>query len=278
MARSTTPKPRARAKKDYENIIVSRRKGALEITFNRPEVLNAINEPMADDIMDVMADAEMDRRILAIIFQGDERAFCAGADVGGFRDRPQDRYDNYRARYNTRRNRVLYRYMQGYTKPVISAVEGYCLGGGFELAMLGDIIVAGKEAQIGLPEARLGLIPGAGGTQNLPRLIGPALAKEMIWTARRLSAAEAKEFRIVNHVTPRGGALAKAREIVGAMSKNGPLAIMMVKQSVNRGMDMPLSLGFQQEADLAYMLTWSDDRAEGLKAFGQRRPANFKGQ
>ena len=278
MARSTTPKTRARAGKVYENIIVARRKGALEITFDRPDVMNAINEPMADDIMDAMAEAETDRKIFAVIFQGDERAFCAGADVGGFRDRPRDRYDNYRARYNTRRNRLLYKYMQGYTKPVISAVEGYCLGGGFELALLGDIIVAGEDARIGLPETRLGIIPGAGGTQTLPRLIGPALAKEMIWTARRLTAAEAREFRIVNHVTPKGGALAKAREIVETMSKNGPLAVMMVKQSINRGMDMPLSLGFQQEADLAYMLTWSSDRAEGLKAFGERRPAKFKGE
>ncbi len=284
MARSTAAEPRPRAKprsrveKKYDNIILARRKGALEITFNRPDVLNAINDGMADDLMDALAEAETDRKVLAIIFQGNERAFCAGADVGGFRDRPQDRYDNYRARYNTRRTRVLYRYMQTYTKPVISAVEGYCLGGGFELAMLGDIIVAGEGAQIGLPEARLGLIPGAGGTQNLPRLIGPALAKEMIWTARRLSAAEAREFRIVNHVTPKGGALAKAREIVEAMSKNGPLAIMMVKQSVDRGLDMPLSQGFLQEADLAYLLTWSEDRAEGLKAFAERRPAKFKGQ
>ena len=265
-------------KKEYENIIVARRKGTLEITFNRPDVLNALNDGMADDIMDALAEAEMDRKILAIIFQGNERAFCAGADVGGFKDRPQDRYDNYRARYSTRRTRVLYRYMQTYTKPVISAVEGFCLGGGFELAMLGDIIVAGEGAQIGLPETRLGIMPGAGGTQNLPRLVGPALAKEMIWTARRLSASEAKEFRIVNHATPKGGALEKAREIVAAMAKNGPLAIMTVKQAVDRGMDMPLMQGFLQEADLAYMLTWSDDRAEGLKAFAERRPAKFKGQ
>ena len=278
MERSTMPETDAPAGRAYENIITARHEGALEITFNRPDVMNAINEAMADDIMDAMAAAETDREVLAVIFQGNERAFCAGADVSGFSDRPQDRYDNYRARYNTRRNRLLYKYMQGYTKPVISAVEGYCLGGGFELALLGDLIVAGEAARIGLPETRLGLIPGAGGTQTLPRLIGAALAKEMIWTARRLTAAEAREFRIVNHVTPKGGALAKAREIVQAMSENGPLAIMMVKQSINRGMDMPLSLGFQQEADLAYMLTWSSDRAEGLKAFGERRPAKFKGE
>lgn len=262
----------------YETIKVERCGGALEVTLDRPEVMNAINEPMADEIMDAMAAVELDREILVVILQGNERAFCAGADLSGFKDEIHERYDNYRARYNVRRNRVLYKFMQAFTKPVISAVEGYCLGGGFELAMFGDMIVAGEDAQFGLPESRHGLIPGAGGTQNLPRMIGAALAKEMIWTARRIGAEEAKSYRIVNHVTPKGEALAKAREIVAAMAKNGPLAIMMTKQAIDRGTDLPLMHGFMQEADLAYMLAWSEDRAEGLKAFAERRPAKFKGQ
>ena len=262
----------------YETIRVERRDGALEVTLDRPEVMNAINEKMADEIMDALAAVELDREILAVILQGDERAFCSGADLGGFKDEIHERYDNYRARYNVRRNRVLYKFMQAYTKPVISAVEGYCLGGGFELAMFGDMIVAGEDAQFGLPESRHGLIPGAGGTQNLPRMIGAALAKELIWTARRIGAEDAKSYRIVNHVTPKGAALAKAREIVQAMAKNGPLAIMMTKQAIDRGMDLPLMHGFMQEADLAYMLAWSEDRAEGLKAFAERRRPSFKGQ
>lgn len=278
MARATSKKKAAASGKAYEHILVARNKGALELTLNRPDKLNAINEAMADEIIDALAAVETDRKVVAVILQGNERAFSAGADLSGFSDRPQDRYDNYWARYNARRNRILYRTVQAYTKPVISAVEGYCLGGGFELAMFGDLIVAGEAAQFGLPEVRHSLIPGAGGTQNLPRLIGPALAKELMWTARRITAAEAKEYRLVNHVTPKGGALAKAREIVEAMSKNGPLAIRLIKQSVNRGLDLPLMLGVMQEADLSYLLTWSEDRAEGLKAFAERRPAKFKGQ
>lgn len=265
-------------KKRYDAIRARRLKGALEITFDRPERLNAINEEMAEDIMHAMDAVELDRRVVAVILQGDARAFCAGADLGGFSDLPEDRYDNYRARYNQRKNRLLYRFLAAYTKPVVSAVEGYCLGGGFEMAMLGDLIVAGEGAQFGLPEGRHGLIPGAGGTQNLPRLVGPLLAKEMIWTARRLSAAEAREYRICNHVVARGKALAKAREIVAAMSKTGPLALMMSKQAVDRGLDLTRQQGALQEADLAYMLTWSEDRAEGLAAFRERRPARFKGQ
>lgn len=264
--------------KSYETIIVTRTGNAVEITLNRPDRMNAINEQMAIDIMDALEAAEPDRSALAIILAGNERAFCAGADLGNMSDAPEHRFDTYRARYNLRKQRALYRNLPTYTKPVISAVEGYCLGGGLELAMFGDLIVAGDGAQFGLPEARHGLIPGAGGTQNLPRLIGKALAKELMWTARRISAAEAREFRLVNHVVPKGQALAKAREIVEAMAKNGPLAIMMIKQAVNRGMDVPLASGFLQEADLAYLLAFSEDRGEGLKAFAEKREPKFKGQ
>ncbi len=281
MARELTSfrRPEAGAlKMEYETILAEIRGNALEITFNRSDRLNTINEEMADDIMHAMDAVELERDVLAVILQGDARAFCAGADLGGFTDLPEDRYDNYRARYNQRRNRQLYRFMMAYTKPVVSAVEGYCLGGGFELAMLGDLIVAGADARFGLPEGRHGLIPGAGGTQILPRLIGPQLAKELIWTARRLGAAEAQALRICNHAVAKGEALAKAREIVEAMARTGPLAVMMSKQAIDRGRDMTLQQGFLQEADLAYLLTWSEDRAEGLAAFKERRQARFKGQ
>jgi enoyl-CoA hydratase/carnithine racemase len=269
---------KAAAKSEYQFIETQRRKGALEITLNRPEVLNAINEQMAAEIIDAMSAVEMDRRILAVILQGNERSFCAGADLSGFSDRPQDKFDNYRARFHQRKQRQIFPFVGGYTKPVISAVEGFCLGGGFELAMFGDLIVAGEAAQFGLPEARHSLMPGAGGTQNLPRLIGAPLAKELMWTTRRLKADEAHALRIVNHVVEKGSALKKAREIVEEMSANGPLAVMMIKQAVDRGLDMTLPQGFLQEADLSYMLGWSEDRAAGLEAFAKRTRAKFKGQ
>lgn len=265
-------------KKSYDTIIAKKRKGALEIQFNRPDRLNTINEEMAADIMHAMDAVELDRNILAVVLSGDQRAFCAGADLGGFKDLPEDRYDNYRARYNQRKNRLLYRFLMNYTKPVISAVEGYCLGGGFEMALMGDFIVASESASFGLPEGKHSLIPGAGGTQNLPRLIGAPLAKELIWTGRRISGTEAKEYRIVNHVVAKGKALSKVREIVEEMKGVGPLATMMTKQTIDRGLDMTLQQGFMQEADLAYMLSWSEDRAEGLKAFSERRKPDFKGQ
>jgi enoyl-CoA hydratase/carnithine racemase len=172
----------------------------------------------------------------------------------------------------------MYRTLCYYTKPVIAAVEGFCLGGGFEMAMWGDMIVAGEAASFALPETRHSLFPGGGGTQNLPRLIGPAIAKELIWTARRITAAEAKEYRILNHLVPKGQALAKAHELVAAMAKNGPLGIMMSKQAINRGLDQSRFNGFLTEGDLAHMLVFSEDRPEGLKAFAEKREPKFKGQ
>lgn len=278
---ATKPKARkvpAKRVPNFETIIAVRRKGALEITLNRPDRLNAINDLMTDEIIEAMTAAEPDRKVIAVILTGNARAFSAGADVGIFSDKPAERFDSYRARFNFRKNRRMYRYVAGYTKPVISAVEGYCLGGGLELALWGDMIVAGEGARFGLPESRLGLIPGGGGTLNLPRLIGAPLAKEMMWTARRITAAEAREFRLVNHVTPTGGALKKARAIIEEMAENGPLALMMIKQAVDRGMDMSRTEAYLQEGDLSHLLSFSEDRAEGLKAFGQKRSPRFKGQ
>jgi enoyl-CoA hydratase/carnithine racemase len=277
-AKKTAKKAAKSATSRYKFILIRKRDGICEIQLNRPEALNAINLEMADEITRVLVEVEMDRRIIAVILCGNERAFCAGADLGRMSSGPNEKFDQYRARFNIAPNRQLYRVLCFYTKPVISAVEGYCLGGGLEIALWGDFIVAGENAQLGLPEVRHSLIPGGGGTQNLPRLIGPALAKEMIWTGRRIGAAEAREHRLVNHVVPAGQALTKAREIVGEMAKNGPLGIMMSKISINRGLDQSRFNGFLGEGDLAHMLTFSEDRAEGLKAFAERRPAKFRGQ
>ena len=274
----TVKKKAAKRKSKYKFILVNKRNGICSIQLNRPDFLNAMNVEMAEEISKVLVEVEQDRKIVAIILSGNERAFCAGADLGRMGSKPEDRFDMYRERFNVAPNRQLYRILCFYTKPVISAVEGYCLGGGFETAMWGDFIVAGENAQFGLPEVRHSLIPGGGGTQNLPRLIGPALAKEMIWTGRRLKAAEAKEYRIVNHVVPAGKALKKAKEIVSGIAKNGPLGVMMSKQAINRGLDQSRFNGFLGEGDLAHMLNFSEDRAEGLTAFRERRQAKFKGQ
>jgi enoyl-CoA hydratase/carnithine racemase len=151
------------------------------------------------------------------------------------------------------------------------------LGGGLELAMFGDIIICGEGAELGLPEVRLGIMPGGGGTQNLPRLIGAPLAKELMWTGRRIPAAEAKEYRLCNYVVPKGRGLDKAREIVAQIAKNSQLSVMLIKQAVSRGLDMSLANGFATENDISFLLTFADDREEGLRAFREKRRPNFKG-
>ena len=262
----------------YEDIIVQRTASALEIAINRPDKLNALREQTAAEIMAAMGEVEMDRAIVGVILHGSEKAFCTGVDTSEFKYAESERFDVYRARKRTRKTLQMQRFVLGFTKPVITAIEGFALGGGLELAMSGDLIVCGEGAQLGLPEAKLGMMPGAGGTQTLTRLIGKPLAKELMWTGRRLSAAEAREYRLVNHVTPKGQAFAKAREIIEEIGKNAPLSVMLIKQAVDRGVDMSLADGLATENDISYLLTFSEDREEGLKAFREKRPPKFRGQ
>lgn len=261
----------------YEDIIVEQSGHSLEITLNRADKLNAMREQTAAEIMDAMDAAESDRKIVAVILSGSERAFCTGVDTSDFKHKPEERFDVYRARKRKRRMGAMMRLVMNYTKPVITVIEGLALGGGLELAISGDIIICGEGAELGLPEARIGLMPGGGGTQTLPRIIGAPLAKELMWTGRRIPAAEAKEYRLCNHVVPKGQGLGKARDIVGQIAKNSQLSVMMIKEAVNRGLDMSLANGYATEGDISYLLTFSDDREEGLAAFREKRKPNFKG-
>jgi enoyl-CoA hydratase/carnithine racemase len=262
----------------YEDIVVEKSGGVLEIMLNRPEKLNAIREQTAVEIMDAMSEVEADRSFIGVILHGSEKAFCAGTDTSGFEYQPTERFDVYRARKRTRKTGMMQRFVLAYTKPVITVVEGFALGGGLELALSGDIIVCGEGARFGLPEARIGIMPGAGGTQTLTRLVGKPLAKEIMWTGRRLSATEALQSRLVNHVTPKGEALAKARDIMAEIGKSAPLAVMLIKQATDRGVDMSLADGIATEGDISYLLTFSDDREEGLRAFREKRSPKFRGQ
>ncbi|MGQ9367056.1 enoyl-CoA hydratase/isomerase family protein [Azospirillum sp. ST 5-10] len=262
----------------YDDIVVERADGWLEIQINRPEKLNSIRETTAGEILDAMAAVEFERSCRAVILKGTEKAFCTGIDTSEFHIGDNEYFDFYRFRKRSRKVNQLFRELPNYTKPVISAVEGFALGGGLELALVGDLIVAGEAAKFGLPECKLGLMPGGGGTQTLPRLIGKALAKEMIWTGRRISAAEALAYRLVNHVTPAGGAVEKARELAGSIAANAPLSVMFTKGVIDRGEDMALPDGMTAEADVSFLLYFSRDREEGLKAFREKRSPNFLGE
>ena len=262
----------------YEDIIVERVESWVEITINRPEKLNALRNCTAEELLAVLAEVENDRAVGVVILKGSAKAFCTGVDTSEFKTAENEYFDFYRKRRHQFKVNELFRELPAFSKPVITVVEGFALGGGLELAMMGDIIVAGADAKLGLPETRLGIMPGGGGTQTLPRLIGKALAKELIWTGRRISAAEAREYRLVNHVTEAGKALDKARELACAICANAPLAVMVTKAAIDRGLDMPLAGGMATESDFSFMLHFSKDRKEGLSAFREKRPPNFKGE
>jgi enoyl-CoA hydratase/carnithine racemase len=261
-----------------QDVVVSRGERWIEIRIDRPEKMNALREQTAHEILETLAEAEDDRDVAAVILHGSERAFCTGIDTSEFAIGPGEMFDFYRKRRRSRKTGRLFRTLPDYTKPVICVVEGYALGGGFELALCADLIVAGEKASFGLPEAKLGMMPGGGGTQTLARLVGKPLAKELIWTGRRLSAQDALGYRIVNHVTPSGEALAKARELAAAIGAAAPISVMMSKAAIERGADMSLANGMAYEGDASFLLYLTDDRGEGLTAFREKRAPSFNGR
>lgn len=263
---------------EFEDIIVERVESWIEIQINRPEKLNSLREQTAGEILEALEQAEFDRDIRAVVLKGAGKAFCTGIDTSEFQIADNEYFDFYRLRRRARKVNRLFRELPDFTKPVISAIEGFALGGGLELALVGDMIVCGERAKLGLPEIRLGLMPGGGGTQTLPRLIGSQLAKELMWTGRRISAAEARDYRLVNHVVPEGEALDKAREIARTIAGNAPLSVMLTKGVINHGADMSLADGFAAEGDASFMLYFTRDRQEGLTAFREKREPSFKGE
>jgi enoyl-CoA hydratase/carnithine racemase len=261
-----------------QDVILKRERGWVEITINRPEKLNSLREQTADEILWILDAVEHDRDVRAVILLGSEKAFCTGIDTSEFQIEENGYFDFYRFRKRSRKVNRLFKEIGGFTKPLISAIEGFALGGGLELALVGDIIVAGANARFGLPEIKLGMMPGGGGTQTLPRLIGRPLAKELMWTGRRITASEAERYRIVNHVTEHGKALEKAREIAKSISDNAPIPVMMTKSVIDRGVDMSLTDGFDAEGDASFLLYFTRDRDEGLKAFREKRSPEFRGE
>jgi enoyl-CoA hydratase len=258
-------------------LLVHRQAPVCEITLNRPDKLNAINEDMARELIAVLHECEQDEEVQVIVLTGSQKAFSAGFDMTAFADDGSP-FSNYRARYNARAHRTVLQLMANYTKPVVSAVEGYCLGGGLELALFGDLIVAGETAKFGFPEVSHGMIPGAGATQTLPRLIGTAKALELMWTGRRIGAGLASEYGLVSHVVAAGTALDEARRLAAEIGANAPLALMMIKQAVRRGIDTPLMHGVALESDLNYLLNFSEDMKEGIAAFAEKRKPKFTGR
>jgi enoyl-CoA hydratase len=254
------------------SLVVVERDGAVGVVLlNRPEALNALSSALMDALVDALEQLDRDAGVRCIVLGGNERAFAAGADVGElaaatpidlYENRRIDRWDAIRALHT----------------PLVAAVSGFCLGGGCELAMACDLIVASETAQFGQPEINLGVLPGAGGTQRLTHAVGKALAMDVILTGRFLSADEALRAGLVGRVVAREAWLAEAKRVAAEIASKSPVSVRLAKEAVDQAFEAPLSAGVQFERRSFYLARASDDATEGLSAFVEKRKPDFKGR
>ncbi|PXW93532.1 short chain enoyl-CoA hydratase [Sphaerotilus hippei] len=260
----------------YENILVETRAGTGEgalsygwITLNRPKALNALNDALMDELGAALRAFDADDGIACIVVTGSEKAFAAGADISMMST--FDYAQAYRGNLISRNWDTL----REVRKPVIAAVAGFALGGGCELAMTCDLIIAADSAKFGQPEIKLGIIPGAGGTQRLPRSVGKSKAMDLALTARMMDAAEAERSGLVSRVVPAAELQAEADKAAQAMCGFSLIALMAAKESVNRAYEAPLTEGLLFERRAFHALFATDDQKEGMQAFLQKRAPKF---
>ena len=248
--------------------------GIAIITLNRPESANALSTALLYELSHLLYDLAFRRVVRVVIFTGaGEKVFCAGADL-----KERSGMNETEVRKTVTMIRETINQIEQLPQPVICALNGSAFGGGLELALACDIRVAADTAQLGLTETSLGIIPGAGGTQRLPRLIGKGKAKELIFTAKRITAKEAEQIGLVEYVVPREQLMEKAMEIAEQIVVNAPIAVMQAKIAINRGLDVDLATGLRIE-QMAYDITIpTKDRLEGLQAFKEKRKPVYKGE
>ncbi len=243
------------------------------LTISQPKVLNALNETTMEELERAFLNRLKEADVGAIILTGaGEKAFVAGADIKELAQlNPLD------ARLKALRGHELWEVIEGFPKPVIAAINGYCLGGGCELALACHLRIASENAQFGLPEVKLGLIPGYGGTQRLPRLVGKGRAMEMVLTGESISAQEAARIGLVNGVVPRENLIPKCRELAEKILRNAPLAVRYSIEAINTGLEMPLQEATRLEATFFSLSCATEDMREGTRAFAEKRKPQFKG-
>ena len=241
------------------------------VLMNRPKQLNALSGELMGAVVGALQELDADPEIRAIVLGGGERAFAAGADIAELAaGTPVTLYQNRRLdQWDT---------IRGLHTPVVAAVSGYCLGGGCELAMVCDLIVASETAKFGQPEINLGVLPGAGGTQRLTRAVGKAIAMDMILTGRMIGAREALTLGLVARVVAREAWLDEAKRVAGEIAAKGPIAVRLAKEAVDQAFEVPLSAGVEFERRAFYLARSSEDATEGLTAFVEKRAPDFQGR
>jgi enoyl-CoA hydratase len=260
----------------YRHLLVERSADGhvVTVTLNRPEQMNAMNTAMGEDLLACFDGFQRDRDVRAVVFTGaGERAFCSGGDLKERNEMTDEVWRAQHVIFEQAASRVL-----RCPVPVIAAVEGFALAGGCELAILSDFIVAGETAVFGVPETTLGLFPGIGGTQLLPRILGAPLAKELIFTGRRMKADEAKSAGLVNHLVPKGQARTRALEIATTIAANGPVAVRQAKKAIAYGSETDLETAMILAIEAYNATVITEDRLEGVRAFNEKRKPQFKGK
>lgn len=255
----------------YENIIVTRDGAVAILQLNRPKALNALNMPLMDELIDAFTGLDNDETVKCFVLHGNEKAFAAGADI---KEMAEASATEMLARDQfTRWDKI-----RKVKKPIIAAVSGFALGGGCELAMHCDIIIASESAKFGQPEINIGVIPGAGGTQRLTRAVGKGVAMEMILTGRMLSGEEMKQAGLVNKVVPTEFYLEEALNLAKEIASKPPVAVRLAKDAVLKAFDTTIETGLEYERKNFYLLFATEDMREGMKAFIEKRKPVWQGK
>ena len=255
----------------YQMILTEQRGRVGLITLNRPQAMNALNNQLMRELMDALEAFDKDDEVGAIVITGNEKAFAAGADIKEMADKSiHEMMDKDHI--------AVFGRIRTIRKPVIAAVSGWALGGGCEVALSCDMIVASESAKFGQPEINIGVIPGAGGTQRLTRAVGKVIAMEMILNDRRLTAQEAYQFGLVNRVVPVETYLDEALRLAEEIASRAPVAVRAAKKMINQAFERTLSEGLAEEKQEFYNLFATDDQKEGMQAFVEKRPPQWKGK
>jgi enoyl-CoA hydratase len=258
----------------YENILFEKNDGIARITFNRPKVLNALNRKTVEELQSALLDARDDASVRVLILTGaGEKAFVAGADIGELSQQTPVNGKDF-----SLFGQSVFHLLETMGKPSICAINGFALGGGCELALSCSIRIASKNAKLGQPEVKLGILPGYGGSQRLTRLCGKGMAHELCLTGEMISAEEALRIGLVNHTYEPAELLAAAEAMAKKIIANGPLAVKFTMEAIERGVEMPLEEALFLEATLFGVACATEDMREGTKAFLEKRPAAFKGK
>lgn len=259
---------------EFKNLLIESADGVSTLTVNRPQALNSLNSEVLTELASALYQLEYDQTVKAVVLTGaGDKAFVAGADI-----KEMSVMSSHEGHRFALKGQHVMMAMEKMKKPVIAAVNGYALGGGLELALGCDFIYASTKAKLGFPEVTLGIMPGFGGTQNLPRLIGPNRANELIFTGRIITAEKACAWGIVNELFPPDELLGKARDTAAAIAGVGSLGVAYAKDAIANGLNMVKEDGFRYEAALFGVLFATEDQREGMGAFVDKRKAEFKGK